>query len=116
MKLGRRPWTCRHWVDDLEPGDVIITNNGTLRTILEVFKRERTKRIVSVTCAILHCSWTKRPHTHVDRWTMRTSWKRKVGHWSTFKRSAMVRKILAERSLCGDERGLFCCDVIGVFS
>ncbi len=85
--------------------------SGTIRTVLSV--RRKGDRLVSAMMPILACSWTKRGHTLVDRWTLRTYAKKCVGNSARRLRHPIAKRLLEESG--NTPRTISCCDVTGVF-
>jgi len=111
-----------HEIDNLLVGQIITTPAGTKRTVLAISRKPdrangRIKGRILVTVAILHCSWTHRPHTCLDRQTLR------AGYGVTdvvvaFQRWKLAKMVLADLAACenGGKSVCQCCDVIGKFS
>ena len=104
--------TPRHWVDDLDVGDLVQFKSGVVRTVISVSKRP-DGRLFAAALPILHCSWTHAALTYVDRWFMRTYGNLHVG-WVDVKRYPMMRKLLTNLHASKQTRTMTCCDVIGV--
>jgi hypothetical protein len=55
--------------------------SGTLRVVRDVARTERNKRklkagdVFAISCVIKHCSWTRRPLTTLDRYTLRSQYE-----------------------------------------
>lgn len=103
----------RSWVDDIEPGMVILFKSGALRTAISVSRRAGG-HVHSVTFAILRCSWTKRPATVLERTDLKTRarciTRARIDLEKTHG-AQLVLKDLKDHMA----REVKCCDVIGVF-
>lgn len=103
----------RSWVDDIEPGMVILFKSGKLRTAIDVVHRP-DGALHSVEFAILRCSWTERPGTVIERTAL-------IQRASCITRARVnLSKSPIAQSILRDIRDVLlrethCCDVIGVF-
>lgn len=63
----------KSWVDDIVVGSVVRMKSGRLRTAILVRRVDthRGPRVWAVYFPILHCSWTKRGHTTINRSDLR---------------------------------------------
>jgi hypothetical protein len=122
-----------HWLDAIQPGDVIRFKSGALRTALIVMRSDGVRRrgqsraipkgfVWSVQFPILHCSWTTRGHTGIHRWDL-------IQRAECITRARInLEKYPTALALIDDAThpapkdgayhadGASCCDVIGVFS
>ena len=91
------------------PGSVLVSPAGTRRMVYAVH-RDRCRTYVSV--PILHCSWTQRGWTILDRQMLRAY--RLIRRKRSLPRTRLARRLLREVTEGTMERHCTCCEVIGV--
>lgn len=106
------------WRDRIKVGDVLRSASGTLRVVRQV-KYWATKHgspQVSVTFAILHCSWTGQCHTTLNQSDLRTLGYRPTGHRVRLNRPVdrLIARALAAHPGLDSKAIATCCDVHGV--
>jgi hypothetical protein len=73
-RSGRRGRTQRVWMRRVQPGDVLLSPRGSLRVVREVsFYGNGDLR--SLTFAIKHGSWTRRPYTIMGYTDLMGGWR-----------------------------------------
>lgn len=110
------------WIDKLKPGDVVLFKSGALRTVLEVTHRTHNpKRLLCAMFTILHCSWTKRPYTSLERSDIAQRAQCVTRARVNLAKHPAALLAIADSHIRGFDangepnRVATCCDVIGVF-
>lgn len=110
------------WIDQLKPGNVVLFKSGALRTVLEVTHRTRDNgRLLSAMFTIMHCSWTKRPYTHLERSDIAQRAQCVTQARVNIAKHPAAVLAIADSYVRGldaegkPNRVATCCDVIGVF-
>lgn len=104
--------------EDLRPGDIVRLKNGRARTVL--WSSQKNGRLNRVTFVIRHCSWTKRPTTILDRYTLKqcfkSAWRPARPRLTKLQRLALKDSQTPGYRCTPNGRGgiLDCCDVVGV--
>jgi hypothetical protein len=111
------------WFDEqgaIRPGDVVRMKTGRLRTVLQVSYQGPNGygpvRIRSVVFPILHCSWTERGYTIVDRTMLIATIDCKTRARVNLMHYDAARRILKEQFESGSKYEITCCEVVGVFT
>lgn len=94
----------------LVPGSV-IARGGNYRVVRSV---KRFRRCVYVSLAIQRCSWTRRPHTTYNIRDLIKAGYRYVPGVRVKLDSELDRCLLRDIEGNGDNREIFCKDVVGV--
>ena len=102
------------WRDKIEKGDVLLSKSGTLRVVRRV-SYTRGGFLGCVYFAILHCSWTRRPYTCINRADLNTMGFIPTGA-KAMLRSKMDKAIEREIGMCEPERRIYCWDIVGAAS
>lgn len=118
-----RYFTKRYdWIDRLKPGDVVKFKSGSLRTVLEVtYRTHDNGRLLCAMFTILHCSWTKRPYTILERSDIAQRGQCVTRARVNLAKHPAAVLAIADSCIRGlDDKGepnrvATCCDVIGVF-
>jgi hypothetical protein len=104
-----------HWLDSVQPGDVIRFKSGALRTVLDVWRDNG--RVRSVTFPILHCSWTKRGYTVYRRGDLTPHVLCLTRAKMPLHKFPLAQRLIKDLHTNGPPRegSPSCCDVVGVF-
>lgn len=99
------------WRDTIEIGSVLKTRGGKYRIVRDL-RRQKNGRLLSICCVIMHCSWTKRCYTTMNRHDIKWQRLTLVPHVKAKMNGPLDEKI--NRDCRTRERNLTCCDVEGI--
>ena len=102
----------KDWRDRLRVGDVIIVS-GTER-IVRFALYQRSGFLRSVTCSILHCSWTGRATTILSRSDLKTRDAAPTNIKIPLRSKIDKKFEMSMRQKCTEIPLLTCCDVSGI--